>query len=137
MDWFLFLQMVIFFKGQFHRRFAGRNWKVCIKENGLAKHKCEKCFCRVEYTNKLAMVLNKKTIKDIEEEFANLRWEPYVSSRKLKSKVWRYILCPYVFGNLVSRRYVRCRMCNDPIYWMGSTSNLTRHFKSKHKDADI
>ena len=83
-----------------------------------------------EYT----MVLTRHTIQDLQEEFGNLHWEPYVSKRKLKAKVWNHVLCPYVFGNLVSRRYVRCCICNQPVYWMGSTSNLKVHFKRNHPE---
>jgi len=79
------------------------------------------------------MVLNERDIRLLGEEFNNVIWEPYVSNRKLKSKVWRYVVCPYVFGNLVSRRYVKCTLCEQPIYWMGSTSNISGHFKRKHK----
>lgn len=83
------------------------------------------------------MVLNQRDLRALGAEFENVSWEPYTSNRKLKSKVWRYVVCPYVFGNLVSRRYVKCTLCGEPVYWMGSTSNISGHFKRWHKDVGL
>jgi hypothetical protein len=84
------------------------------------------------------MVLTRENLEAIRREYSeNLTWEPYESKRKLKSAVWKYVLCPYVFGNLITRRFVLCTKCGDPIYWLGSTSNLKVHFKRNHPDIPI
>lgn len=127
--WFLFLQRVDSFKGVFASTFSRGNVQKYILKKSFASG--------IGKTQSICMVLNRKTLDDLQEEFGNLEWQPYVSSRKLKAEVWKYVLCPYVFGNLVSRRYARCSICAGPVYWMGSTSNLKVHFKRNHPDTVI
>jgi hypothetical protein len=52
--------------------------------------------------------------------------------RALSSACWKFFYQPY---HARGRRWVKCRLCGTQLLYSGSTSNLNKHIKAKHKRA--